>query len=93
MASTLVLAPRMSGLRLGRRQVYAGLTLLLALSMLMSLTLGYRIYSLDQVWMALFAHDGSETAVVIAGLRLPRALIAPLCGAALGMAGGMVQTL
>lgn len=93
MASTLVLAPRMSGLRLGRRQVYAGLTLLLVLSMLMSLTLGYRIYSLDQVWMALFAHDGSETAVVIAGLRLPRALIAPLCGAALGMAGVMVQTL
>ncbi|WP_317186567.1 iron ABC transporter permease [Devosia sp. BK] len=66
---------------------------LLALSMLMSLTLGYKIYSLDQVFGALFAHDGSETAVVIAGLRLPRALIAPLTGAALGMAGVMVQTL
>ncbi|KQT44349.1 ABC transporter permease [Devosia sp. Leaf420] len=65
----------------------------MALSMLMSLTLGYKIYSLDQVFGALFAHDGSETAVVIAGLRLPRALIAPLTGAALGMAGVIVQTL
>ncbi|MBN9333761.1 MAG: iron ABC transporter permease [Devosia sp.] len=81
------------GWRFGRPQIYAGLVVLLALSMLMSLTLGYKIYSLDQVWMALFAHDGSETAVVIAGLRLPRALIAPLAGAALGMAGVMVQTL
>lgn len=93
MASTLVLSPQAGGLRLGPPQIYAGLGLLLALAMLMSLTLGYRVYSLDQVWMALFAHDGSETAVVIAGLRLPRALIAPLCGAALGMAGVMVQTL
>lgn len=92
MASTLVMAEA-RGWRLGRPQIYAGLVALLALSMLMSLTLGYKLYSLDQVWMALFAHDGSEVAVVIAGLRLPRALIAPLAGAALGMAGVMVQTL
>lgn len=91
--STLAMSPQAPGLRLRPAQVYAGLILLLAVSMLMSLTLGYKIYSLDQVWMALFAHDGSETAVVIAGLRLPRALIAPLAGAALGMAGVMVQTL
>lgn len=87
------MSPQAPGLRLRPPQIYAGLMLLLALSMLMSLTLGYKIYSLDQVWMALFAHDGSEVAVVIAGLRLPRALIAPLAGAALGMAGVMVQTL
>ncbi|PXA98474.1 iron ABC transporter permease [Nostoc sp. 3335mG] len=61
--------------------------------MLASMTLGYRIYSPDQVWMALLAHDGSEAAVVLTGLRLPRALIAPLSGAALGMAGVIVQTL
>lgn len=73
--------------------VYLGLVAALAAAMLMSLTLGYKIYSLDQVYAALFANDGSETAVVIAGLRLPRALIAPLTGAALGMAGVMVQTL
>jgi iron complex transport system permease protein len=73
--------------------IYAGLAMLLACAMLASLTLGYRLYGLDQVWLALFAHDGSETAVVIANLRLPRAIIAPLVGAALGISGVIVQTL
>ena len=61
--------------------------------MLGSLTLGYRLYDLGQVWQALFAFDGSETAVVIADLRLPRAVIAPMVGAGLGLAGVLVQTL
>lgn len=61
--------------------------------MLGSLTLGYRLYDLGQVWQALFAFDGSETAVVIANLRLPRAVIAPMVGAGLGIAGVLVQTL
>lgn len=93
MASTLVSSPPLQAVRLGPAAIYAILSGLLVLAMLMSLTLGYRIYSLEQVFMALFAHDGSETATVIAGLRLPRALIAPLVGAALGMAGVTVQTL
>ena len=76
-----------------RWPVYGGLGLGLVAAMLMSMTLGYKLYGLDQVWSALFANDGSETATVLAGLRLPRALIAPLAGAALGMAGVMVQTL
>ncbi|WP_286722424.1 iron ABC transporter permease [Devosia sp. 63-57] len=79
--------------RLTRLPVYAALCVALALAMLASLTLGYKLYSLPQVWAALTAPDGSETATVIAGLRLPRSLIAPLCGAALGMAGVLVQTL
>ncbi len=87
------IAPAGSGLGLSRRGIYGLLIGMLALSWLASMTLGYRVYSLDQVWAALFANDGSENAVVIAGLRLPRALIAPLAGAALGMAGVMVQTL
>jgi iron complex transport system permease protein len=87
------IAPRESGLRLSKGGIYGVLILMLALSWLASITLGYRLYGLDQVWAALVAHDGSETAVVIAGLRLPRALIAPLAGAALGMAGVLVQTL
>ncbi len=73
--------------------IYAGLLVSLCVVMLVSITIGYRIYSLDQVWNALFAYDGSETAVVIANLRLPRAVIAPLVGAGLGMAGVLVQTL
>jgi iron complex transport system permease protein len=73
--------------------LYAGLALLLCGALLASMTLGYRIYGLDQVWAALFAFDGSETAVVIANLRLPRAIIAPLVGAGLAIAGVIVQTL
>lgn len=58
-----------------------------------SLTLGYRIYSLEEVARALFAFDGTETSVIIANLRLPRAVVAPMVGAALGIAGVLVQTL
>ena len=86
-------APRDRSIVLSRGAIYGLLLALLALAWLTSMTLGYRLYTPGQVWMALFANDGTETATVIAGLRLPRALIAPLAGAALGMAGTMVQTL
>ncbi len=87
------IASQARGFQLSRSVIYSALAGLLALAWLASMTLGYRLYSLDQVWNAVFAHDGSEAATVIAGLRLPRALIAPLAGAALGMAGVLVQTL
>lgn len=61
--------------------------------MVLSATTGYRIYSLQQVWLALTAFDGSEAATVITTLRIPRAIIAPLVGAGLGIAGVQVQTL
>ncbi|MHA6730702.1 FecCD family ABC transporter permease [Devosia sp. A369] len=73
--------------------IYGGLLVALGVVMLVSITIGYRSYGLDQVWNALFAYDDSETSVVIANLRLPRALIAPLVGAGLGVAGVLVQTL
>lgn len=91
--SIAVTAPRYRSLVMPRSAIYGLLLALLALAWLASMTLGYRLYGLDQVWAALFANDGTEAATVIAGLRLPRALIAPLAGAALGMAGAMVQTL
>nr|WP_255714171.1 iron ABC transporter permease [Pelagibacterium xiamenense] len=61
--------------------------------MAMSLMLGYRQYTPLDVWNAFTAFDGSETAVVIVNLRLPRAIIAPLTGASLGIAGVVIQTL
>lgn len=72
---------------------YAALCMMLALAMAMSLMLGYRQYGPDQVWAAFTAFDGSEAAYVIVNLRLPRALIAPLVGASLGVAGVIIQTL
>jgi iron complex transport system permease protein len=73
--------------------IYAGLLAGLGAAILLSISVGYKIYGLDQVWQAVFAFDGSETAVVITNLRLPRAVIAPLVGAGLGIAGVLVQTL
>lgn len=80
-----------------RRQSFLELCLclggLLIAAMVLSITVGYRVYDLSQVWQALFAFDGSEAATIITTLRLPRAIIAPLVGAALGIAGVLVQTL
>ncbi len=73
--------------------VVAGLVVTVAASMLLSATMGYRIYDLGELWRAVFAFDGSETSTIIASLRIPRAVIAPLAGAALGIAGVLVQTL
>ena len=67
--------------------------MVLVVVMAMSLTLGYRIYSLEEVFRALLAFDGTETSVIIVNLRLPRAVVAPMVGAALGIAGVLVQTL
>ena len=92
--STLAVTSESLRLRVVPRSlIYAGLAVLLAAAMLASMTLGYRIYGLDQIWLALTAPDGSETSTVIAGLRLPRAIMAPVVGAALGIAGVLVQTL
>ncbi len=78
-----------------RREVaiYLGLVLALVGAVLASLLLGYRVYSPLDLWGALTAFDSSQAHIVIRDYRLPRALIAPLCGAALGLAGVLMQTL
>ena len=65
----------------------------LTMVILASIALGYRQYWPSAIWRAIFAFDGSEGAVVITTLRIPRALLAPLVGAALGVAGVLTQTL
>lgn len=79
--------------RIGQRALFIGLALLLLVLMYLSLAIGYRSYSPAEIWVALTAFDGSEADVVIRDLRLPRALMAPLVGAALGISGVLVQTL
>lgn len=73
--------------------IYATLLALLVLVMAASLMVGLKTYSPLQIWNAFTRPDGSETAIVIVNLRLPRAVMAPLVGAALGTAGVVVQTL
>jgi iron complex transport system permease protein len=73
--------------------LYAALLTLLSAALLASLLLGYRAYSFGELWAALVAFDGSEAHTVIRSYRLPRAVVAPVVGAALGVAGVVVQTL
>ncbi|WP_432285936.1 iron ABC transporter permease [Aminobacter sp. BA135] len=79
--------------RIGRRALFSGLAAMLLILMYLSLAIGYRLYSPGEIWRAVTAFDSSEAHVVIRDLRLPRALMAPLVGAALGISGVLVQTL
>ncbi|WP_372341443.1 FecCD family ABC transporter permease [Streptomyces sp. CC224E] len=69
-----------------------GLAALLATAAL-SLTVGTEHIPLDQVWHGLFAPSGSASDNIVRELRLPRTLIGIAAGAALGIAGGVMQTL
>ncbi|UED85726.1 FecCD family ABC transporter permease [Streptomyces profundus] len=71
----------------------------LVVAMLLSVALGSRSMGLDQVWQALFTGpdqltgEDASAAKVVRELRVPRTLIAVMVGAALGMAGAVMQGL
>ncbi|MFH0173552.1 FecCD family ABC transporter permease [Streptomyces cacaoi] len=69
-----------------------GLVLLLAATAL-SLAVGTRQIPLHQVWSGLFAPTGTENDAIVRDLRLPRTLTGVAVGAALGLGGGLMQTL
>ncbi|MFG2780553.1 FecCD family ABC transporter permease [Streptomyces prunicolor] len=74
----------------------AGLLLglaLLAAAIVLSLAVGTKHIPLDQVWSGVFAPAGTENDAIVRDLRLPRTLIGVAVGAALGLAGGVMQTL
>nr|WP_225956542.1 iron chelate uptake ABC transporter family permease subunit [Amycolatopsis lexingtonensis] len=60
---------------------------------LLSVWLGSKEISFDAVWQVLWHDDGSADAVIIHSVRLPRTLLAVLVGAALGLAGTVMQAL
>lgn len=62
-------------------------------TMAFSLSAGLSGYGPAVVWQAMTAFDGSQAHHVIRDLRLPRAVIAPVVGASLGVAGVLIQTL
>jgi iron complex transport system permease protein len=70
----------------------AALALALLAALLLSLTLGARPVPLSMVWTALTAFDpGAIDHTVIIDLRLPRTLLGLGVGAALGLAGAVLQ--
>lgn len=64
-----------------------------ALVAVLSVALGSRSVPADDVWRVLWHPDGSQASVTIHELRLPRTLIGLVTGAALGLAGALMQTL
>lgn len=68
-----------------------GLIFLTALAARASLHVGLRVYDPATVWLALTAPDGSADHLIIAGLRLPRTVVAIAVGAGLGTSGLLMQ--
>lgn len=65
----------------------------LVLVFLASLAFGAQPLSPAEVWAALGADDGSEAAYIVREFRLPRATLGLAVGAALGVAGALIQAL
>jgi iron complex transport system permease protein len=66
---------------------------LLAVLCVLSIWLGSKEIPVTAVWQVLWGNDGSTDAVVIHSVRIPRTLLAVAVGAALGLAGTLMQAL
>ncbi|MFJ5678785.1 FecCD family ABC transporter permease [Streptomyces sp. NPDC093097] len=65
----------------------------LAAVAVLGIAVGAKQIPLDQVWHGVFLYSGSDTDVVVRDVRLPRTLLGLLAGAALGLAGTVMQAL
>jgi iron complex transport system permease protein len=65
----------------------------LAFTLLLSIGVGAKPIALHRVWELLLHPDGSDDAIVIRDLRIPRTMLGLLVGAALGVAGALMQAL
>ncbi|MBB6097472.1 iron complex transport system permease protein [Deinobacterium chartae] len=64
---------------------------LLALGLGLSISVGAASIPLEQVWRLMLRPDDSSNSLIVWTLRLPRALVAALAGAALGVSGALMQ--
>jgi iron complex transport system permease protein len=77
-----------------RRRRLIGLVLLavvVVICCLASIAVGAKAIPLDGVWHALFAPTGTEDDIVVRSLRIPRTILGVMAGAALGLAGALIQ--
>ncbi|MDT0310277.1 iron chelate uptake ABC transporter family permease subunit [Streptomyces sp. DSM 44917] len=58
-----------------------------------SVALGAKPIPLSEVWHGLFGYTGTDNDVVVRDVRLPRTVLGLLAGAALGLAGAVMQAL
>ncbi|ONK13580.1 iron ABC transporter permease [Streptomyces sp. MP131-18] len=76
-----------------RSALLAAATAAVALAALLSLALGSRSLAPGEVWQALIGQGEGAAAKVVRELRVPRTVIGLMVGAALGMAGAVMQGL
>jgi iron complex transport system permease protein len=76
-----------------RTAVTAILAALVVALFLITLVVGDRFYSLPEVLGVVLGQDVPGASFTVGRLRLPRAILAALVGAALGMAGTLFQTM
>ncbi|MDV9198533.1 iron chelate uptake ABC transporter family permease subunit, partial [Streptomyces sp. Wh19] len=88
-------APRASGTGRAAPQIglLVGGLLLLTVIAVLSMGVGARHVPPAEVVRALFDHQGTDDHVIVRDVRLPRALLAIAVGAALAVAGALIQTL
>ena len=66
---------------------------LLAVISLLSLVIGSGDIPVSEAWQSLWHNDGSTNAEIIRGTRVPRTLLGITVGAAMGVAGALMQAL
>ncbi|OUC94755.1 FecCD family ABC transporter permease [Streptosporangium minutum] len=65
----------------------------LAVAAVLSIAIGAQTIPLGELWRELWHPAGGETAAIIHDLRIPRTLLGVCVGAALGLAGALMQAL
>ncbi len=66
---------------------------LLTVVVILSLCVGSQPVALDRMWSLVWHPDGSDDAIIVHDLRIPRTLLGLLVGAGLGVGGGLIQAL
>ena len=90
-AAAVAHARRRRGVR--RRAVVCALALAIVGAFITSLMVGHTFYGLDQVWQVILGNEVDGATFTVGTLRLPRAALAVLAGAAFGIAGVTFQTM
>ena len=65
----------------------------LALVLLLSVSVGARPIPVDRVWGLVWSPDGSDDAIIVHDLRVPRTILGLVVGVALGAGGALMQAL
>lgn len=95
MSAATASAPPRSDLGVTTRRVLGLLVCVgvLLLACALSLAVGAKTIGLGDVWSLLWHPDGSDDAVIVRDLRVPRTVLGVLVGLALGLSGALMQAL